>query len=352
MAQYRYICFFLVPKRSHDGGYTILFRSSKYTVKIETIDALENLRESSRSGLAWDCLFVLPFWLRTVWRHLGCQGEPYILSVTDGSQVIGITPLSIDGPTARFLGNPDVCDYQDIIAVPGQETQVMTAVVSHLKTQGVQRMDLQTLRPDAIALKALRELEKQSNLDLSVQPDEVTYEANLLSSWEDYLMQMNGKQRHEVRRKIRRLENSGSFAYRMADQDHTLAYAADHFLRLFHMNRADKAEFMNETMSAYFRELINALAGHQMLRLYFLEIAGNMAATVLCFDYNRVRYLYNSGYDAHYHDLSVGVLSKVLSIQAGIEAGCQRYDFLKGAETYKKHLGGHEVPLYRCKLTL
>ncbi len=313
---------------------------------------MEDLRVSSGSGLVWNCLFVLPFWLQTVWQHLGCRGEPCILSVADGPHVIGIAPLSIEGHTARFLGNPDVCDYQDIVTVPGRETEVMTAVASHLKAQGVLRMDLKTLRPDAVALKALRALERQSDWVMELQPDEVTYEASLPSGWDDYLMQLNGKQRHEVRRKMRRLENSGAFAYRMADENDTLTHATDHFLRLFHMNRADKAEFMNESMSAYFSELIGALAAQQMLRLYFLEMAGKPAATVLCFDYNHVRYLYNSGYDAHYYDLSVGVLSKVLSIQAGIEAGCRRYDFLKGAETYKKHLGGHEVPLYRCLITL
>jgi len=313
---------------------------------------MEIQRQSARSGLVWNCLFVLPFWLQTVWRHLGCRGEPYIISVAEGSHVIGIAPLCVDGQTAYFLGNPDVCDYQDIITVAGRETEVMAAVGSHLRANGVQQVDLRSLRPDALALKALRALEQQNSWVLSVQPDEMSYEAVLPSSWDDYLMQMNGKQRHEVRRKIRRLESSGSFAYRMADENDTLADATDHFLRLFHMNRKDKADFMNETMSAYFRELIRALAGQQMLRLCFLEIAGNPAAAVLCFDYNHVRYLYNSGYDAHYHDLSVGILSKVLSIQSGIQTGCRRYDFLKGAETYKKHLGGHEVPLYRCKLTL
>ena len=75
-------------------------------------------------------------------------------------------------------------------------------------------------------------------------------------------------------------------------------------------------------------------------------------ATVLCFDYRGVRYLYNSGYDERFDALSVGVLSKVFSINAAIEAGCRRYDFLKGAEVYKKRIGGHEVPLYRLRVTL
>jgi CelD/BcsL family acetyltransferase involved in cellulose biosynthesis len=88
------------------------------------------------------------------------------------------------------------------------------------------------------------------------------------------------------------------------------------------------------------------------LRLYFLEVAGRTVASVLCFDYLGTRYLYNSGYDAQYQELSVGILSKVFSIRTGIESGCGKYDFLKGAETYKKRIGGQERSLYRFDITL
>jgi len=228
----------------------------------------------------------------------------------------------------------------------------MKAVAAHLRIEGINQLELKTLHPDAAVIQALRDLEGQSNWVQTVDPDEVTYEVRLPADWEDYLMQLNGKQRHEVRRKLRRLETNAAFAYRMAGPKDTLDMATEQFLQLFQLNRKDKAEFMSTAMSAYFRDLIAALADHQMLRLYFLELEGNPAATVLCFDYDQVRYLYNSGYDAHYHDLSVGILSKVLSIQAGVEAGCRRYDFLKGAEVYKKRLGGQAVPLYTCKLSL
>jgi CelD/BcsL family acetyltransferase involved in cellulose biosynthesis len=313
---------------------------------------MEDLRLSPGTGLDWNCLFVLPFWLQAVGRHLGSRGEPHIVSVHEGSQVIGIAPLSIENRTAYFLGDPEVCDYQDLIVVPGRETEVMAAVASHLQARGVQRLELQTLRPEAVVLNALRAMEPQISGKVTLEPEGVTYETALPVCWDDYLMQLNGKQRHEVRRKMRRLESQGAFAYKTAGEDESAQKAADHFLRLFQMNRADKAEFMNGAMAAYFRELIMAAARHRILRLHVLEVADNPAAAVLCFDYGRVRYLYNSAYDAHYHDLSVGIISKVLSVRAGIEAGCRRYDFLKGAETYKKHLGGSQVPLYRCVVTL
>ncbi len=283
---------------------------------------------------------------------MGIQGSALILAVTRDGKLLGVAPFSVEGTTARFLGISDVCDYQDIVTLAGQETLVVQTLLDELAGKGIQRLDLRTLRPDSAFFRGLDALMEKQPITAERVLDDVTYETPLPSSWDDFLLQLNGKQRHEVRRKLRRLEAQGSFAYRVAPNNGALQSATDLFLRLFQMNRTDKARFMNDTMSSYFRDLIKALADHQMLRLCFLEVESHPAATVLCFDYGQIRYLYNSGYDGQYQDLSVGVLSKLLSIQAGIEAGCRHYDFLKGNEVYKKRIGGQEVPLYRCKIEL
>lgn len=275
-----------------------------------------------------------------------------ILTAAQDGRLIGVAPLSVEGGTAYFLGISDVCDYQDIVALPGREMAFVQALVDDLAARGVRRLDLKTLRPDAVFFKGLAQVTARRSMPVERETDDVTYEITLPGTWDDYLMQLNGKQRHEVRRKMRRLEAHGDFTYRIAANNGVLQQTTDIFLNLFQMNREDKARFMTDTMSHYFRDLIKALSEHQMLRLYFLEVAKNPAATVLCFDYGRVRYLYNSGYDAQYQELSVGVMSKVLSIQTGIEAGCGTFDFLKGNEVYKKRIGGREVPLYRCRIDL
>jgi CelD/BcsL family acetyltransferase involved in cellulose biosynthesis len=229
---------------------------------------------------------------------------------------------------------------------------VVQAVLTYLEGRQVRRLDLRSLRPDAAFIKGLAPLVADRAIVVEQVLDDVTYETALPADWDGYLLQLNGKQRHEVRRKLRRLETHGDFVFRMASCNGALEGAADRFLRLFQMNRTDKAEFMTAAMQAYFHDLIRVLADQQILRLFFLEVENIPAATVLCFDYGRVRYLYNSGYDAQYHELSVGVISKLLSIQAGIEAGCRRYDFLKGGEEYKKRIGGQQVPLYRYRISL
>lgn len=274
-----------------------------------------------------------------------------ILSVTDDSQPVGIMPLRIDGDRAAFLGDPDVCDYQDVISAPETAVDTVRAVVDHLRKEGVKTMDLGTLRPDARVLQALRSLAAEGLVGIDVTEEETTFETGLPDTWDQYLQQLNGKQRHEVRRKIRRLEAAGPMDYAAADNGTRSAFT-DAFIALFRRNRQDKAAFMSDRMEVYFRHLIEALADQDMLRLYVLSVNSQPAAAVLCFDYNGVRYLYNSGYDENYRDLSVGVLSKIYSIQKSIEMGCRTFDFLKGAETYKKRIGGHEIPLYRCRVDL
>ena len=321
--------------------------ASTYRVNRIPLDALEPLWQNTHHRLPWDCLFVMPFWLETVVKHLGADGDPQIFVAVRYQEVVGVVPLACRDDSASFLGIADVCDYQDAVIAPGHEEAVGQALLDHLSNQGIRRLDLQTLRPQASMAKALVPLVQKGRVNLSQLPCDVTFEATLPKDWDGYLMQLNGKQRHEVRRKVRRLESHGPYAYRMADGGQDLGLATRQFLTLFHLNRTDKAAFMDETMSAYFTALIERLAQQQMLRLYFLDVADRPAATVLCFDYNGTRYLYNSGYDAEFQHLSVGVLSKVLSIRKGIEAGCGVFDFLKGAEVYKKRIGGNEVPLYR-----
>ena len=272
--------------------------------------------------------------------------------VTRRGEVVGILPLCCSGENAFFLGIPDVCDYQDAILAPGHETRALGSALSYLSRTGIHRLHLQTLRPDAVLVKGLDSVKGSGRPKISRQAVEVTFEMELPGSWDEYLRYLSGKQRHEVRRKLRRLESRGPSRFYMADAGAGLDGAVDQFLRLFHLNRKDKSRFMDDTMGGYFRALIAQLARHDLLRLYFLDVADRPVAAVLCFDYMGTRYLYNSGYDAAYQDLSVGVLSKVFSIQAAIENGCRRYDFLKGAEEYKRRIGGQETSLFQYTVTL
>jgi CelD/BcsL family acetyltransferase involved in cellulose biosynthesis len=105
-------------------------------------------------------------------------------------------------------------------------------------------------------------------------------------------------------------------------------------------------------MEVFFKRLSNAMSEAGLLRFGRLRLGEKTVASIMCFDYNGIRYLYNSGYDPEYSSLSVGLLSKVYSVKDAIEQKMTQYDFLKGAEIYKYHLGGREMPISRVRIEL
>jgi CelD/BcsL family acetyltransferase involved in cellulose biosynthesis len=280
------------------------------------------------------------------------EGQCRILALYADGRVIGLWPLNLQGDTARFLGNADVCDYQDIVVADGCEQAMVDRVTAFLHTNGIRKLDLKSLRPEAAVLRAAKNLAAQERFGMTLYPHDVTYEMALPDNWQAFLMQLDSKQRHEVRRKLRRLEASGSVELILAKGPQGLGEATEILIDLFGRNRPDKAEFMTGPMTGYFRQLIETMAEYGMARLFVIKVDQKPAAAVLCFDYNGVRYLYNNGYDETFGRLSIGILSKVFSIKDGIQAGCRRYDFLKGSEVYKKRIGGKQLPLYRCEIQL
>jgi len=109
---------------------------------------------------------------------------------------------------------------------------------------------------------------------------------------------------------------------------------------------------MAEDVESFFRSLAVEMADAGLLMLSFLDLNDRPVATTMCFDYRSTVYLYNNGYDRHFGSLSVGFMSKVLSIQESIKRGRKKYNFLRGSEAYKGRLGGHPVRLYHCEAIL
>jgi CelD/BcsL family acetyltransferase involved in cellulose biosynthesis len=89
-----------------------------------------------------------------------------------------------------------------------------------------------------------------------------------------------------------------------------------------------------------------------LLRLGILQLNKVPAAMTIGFDYDDSHYLYNSAYDPQFSYLSVGLLCKILCLKESIEKGKKKWNFLKGGEPYKYRLGGQEIPLYSCQITI
>jgi CelD/BcsL family acetyltransferase involved in cellulose biosynthesis len=323
-----------------------------YIISEASLNDLIAYRSGSGQSLKWPSVFTLPEWMQTWWQVFGEGFKPHIRVVKDNDKAIGIASLMVKNGSAYLIGSTDVCDYLDFIIVPGSEQEFFGMLLDNLKVNDIRNLDLKHVRPDSTVIKSLVPLAKSRNLKMISQEEAVSFEMNLPPSYDEYIQTLSGKQRHEVRRKLRRLMEEGKIEYRIIEEGSKLPDALDTFFRMFTESREDKAAFLTEQMKAYFRLLVDNMKKIGLLKLGVLELDSKPVAEIMCFDYNDCIYLYNSGYDPQYVSLSVGLLSKVFAIEDSIVKGKKRFDFLKGAETYKGHLGGKEVPLYRCQIYL
>jgi CelD/BcsL family acetyltransferase involved in cellulose biosynthesis len=322
------------------------------SVTQESFSSLLEIQDKYSTSLDWEPLFVSPVWLEVWWNVFGNSHELYLTSVRDDDTIVGIAPLMIKDSTASIIGSTDVCDYLDFIIAPGRGQDFFDTLIDDLKRKGVTQLNLESLRPDSKVLTDLTDVALRRGCEVTLTPCNVTLEMKLPGSWDDYLMVLNTKQRHEVRRKLRRLEEAGEYNYHSVSGSVSVMGMLDTFLNMFTASRDYKADFLTEKRELFFRYMTESMAKAGILKLGILEIDTIPAAMIMYFDYNNTIYLYNSGFEKEYVSLSVGLLSKVLCIKDSIESGKKVFDFLKGNEVYKSRLGGTEIQLSDCYISI
>lgn len=299
-----------------------------------------------RTDWRWHNPFVTPPWLAAWWRCFGDGSELLLLRVTTDDMDLGVAPLMLQKGSARIIGSTDLCDYGDCIVAPDGENLFYVAILRFLAAEGIRRLELQQIRPDSSTYRWLLPAAKEAGWQVLVSRQNNSLQLDLPSSWEHYLKMLGGKQRHEARRKLRRIHEAGAVDLVKAGSGSAMLPAIDVFLHLLRHSRPDKMAFMTEAREKFFRTLAHELGQCEMLSLISMELDSQPVAALFCVESGNTLYLYNNGFDPRFRAISPGVVSKLLSIKMGIEAGMATYDFLSGTEQYKYRLGGTEIPLY------
>ena len=291
-------------------------------------------------------IFVTPWWQRVWWRHFGEGYDLCILSVSDDDGVAGIAPLMLKGGVASFVGDKDLFDYLDFLVPRGKEEIFYNTLWDHVQGLAWDTLDLSSLPEDSPTLKYLPPLVERSGYAVEVAHEEMTPVAALPSTWDDYLLGLSKKDRHELRRKLRRLERADSTCQYVCNDVDALPGCMQDFFRLLRASSDDKLAFLTPERESFFIDVALELAPKHQFKLYFLEVDGVRVASCICFDYAGSYLLYNSGYDPSYSALSVGLLNKALCIRDAIEDGRDTFNFLKGSERYKYNLGAKNMAVH------
>ena len=292
-------------------------------------------------------VFLTPEWQQVWWERFG--GGPRalrVLLIGDQSKPIGLAPMMREGDTLSFLGGTDLFDYRDFVFGTARPDEFYPALARCLGAEPWRVLDLESIREGSPTLQHLPDLFRLDGYEVSVLPEDMVPGVHLPTSWDEYLAHLGKKDRHELRRKFRRLSEAGE--YRLVSSTvESLGEDVDQFLALMQESSDEKRDFLVPEREAFFRTVAARMMEEGVLRLFFLELNGQRVAAVVCFDYAGSRLLYNSGYQLAYRHYAVGLLLKALCVSQAIEEGLGYFDFLRGIEAYKYDLGGQDVALYR-----
>ncbi|HXH20941.1 MAG TPA: GNAT family N-acetyltransferase, partial [Dehalococcoidia bacterium] len=229
-------------------------------------------------------VFLHPVWLRTWLAEFGDRFEPLFLSC-DSPRPYAIAPLMRDEDRLTFIGDPQICDFMDFVVEQDRAAEAYRDLWRKLEAEEWSRLDLWGLSETSATRPAIAELARAAGYEVWEEQEAVSPRVDLPPTWDDYLATLSKKDRHELRRKLRRLhESAGEVTLEVHADQASVNAAMEDFLRLHTMSRQDKADFMTGAMPSFFRRMASAMAREGLVRLFTLRLGGKAAASVFCFD--------------------------------------------------------------------
>jgi CelD/BcsL family acetyltransferase involved in cellulose biosynthesis len=329
---------------------TTLYRSS------EAFSALASEWNTLLHRAASDAPFLTVEWQRTWWECFGNDDSLLVYAFRDPTGTLcGIAPLFLAHESGQSqlhtVGCADICDYLDLIVAPGYEQAVFTTLLDAVSAPDIPAWDVMDLCnvPEASSTpQVLEALAQARGWRVTKSVQEVCPLIHLPATWEGYLALLDKKERHELRRKLRRAESEESVRLYITEGLDTLDADLDAFITLLVASRPDKASFMSDQMRAFFHAAGHVAQSAGWLQLAFLQVGGANAAAYMNFDYAGRIMVYNSGLDPqNFQWLSPGIVLMGKLIQQAIEQKRAVFDFLRGSEDYKYRLGGKDTHVYR-----
>ncbi len=227
----------------------------------------------------WNLLAdTVPFrsfeWMESWWRHYQLPGwQTYLLTVEDAAgAIVGIAPWyvassPIAGRVVQFMGSGEACsEYLTVLARPGSECEIATALWQWLSTDGARDWDLlqlaAVLESDPAASAFVQEFARQGHL-IHQQPGMPCWQCELPATWDEFVRQLSKSRRERVRQLTRKYFDTGRVETRWVATEAELDSAFAMFVDMHRaaaakawanrgaMRRSDSPSFTAKSVAAY-----------------------------------------------------------------------------------------------------
>ncbi len=267
-----------------------------------------------------------------------------------------LTPVP---PSAKaiFFGASYHADYATILTAPADLPAVSAALATYLAGPDCGDWDVVDLRrlrcadPTGETLAAaLGALEIANGWTLNLEREDVCPVLTLPAGvdMDGYLATLGKKERHEIRRKVRRAAAVGDI--RLERSTDPLA-DLEAFIDLHQKRWGERGLFPatigGDQSRVFIRRLFELYGTDGPIHLSFLSVGDRRIAAGIHFETADGILYYNAGVDPDARDLSPGVVMVYAYIEQALAVGCRRVDFLRGDESYKYDWGAVDEPIQR-----
>jgi CelD/BcsL family acetyltransferase involved in cellulose biosynthesis len=327
-----------------------------------SVARIHSFEELAHRMAEWDALdeqqsprtpFTSPLWMRLWWKHFRRQNlkfrDSLYLHTVENAQgrLVAVVPLMKSCfprlPLVRviqFLGNdPAVTEIRGVICRREDHDNVIAALTNHFIQH---QNEWELFRWNGLWRKALDyglAADHGEFIERRLVPD---YTVELPASWDCLTARVSSNMRKNIRKTYEFLSRDGfEFAVNVVERREEIDAAVQRFLTL-HAARSETPDmvyhpkrFANPRERAFLLEYLDQIAEKGQLRIFELEIDGEVVASRITFLLGTELYMYFSGYNPSWKKYGIMTLLVAEIIKWAIGQRLQRVNLSTGNDQSK-----------------
>ena len=305
-------------------------------------------------------IFLTWEWCSVWWEHFKDSRQLYVLTAReeDSNAIVGIAPLIIQPKSfypqfgknqikistpiksLSFIGsNRAAPDHLDFITLADDDSAAVQAFTDYLHN----------VKPDwnIIDFRGISSSSLIPSILLSGISTSKVYQAqaeipiiDLPDTWDELYANYNKKQRQNIRRRERRINEDfpDRITHKRIDDPEEIQPLIEKILDFGRETRGELSESSGpefSRISTFFVEIAKTFLSQNWLRLFTLSIDDEIIAVQNMFLYREKVYSFQKGYSPEYATYSPGNIILVRNIQELINEKAKMVDFLRGEHEYK-----------------
>jgi CelD/BcsL family acetyltransferase involved in cellulose biosynthesis len=308
---------------------------------------------------SWDALsragttFTSPLWqLNGVAQAVG-DGALRVLTVMRGDALAAVMPMELKPGGFLESSGAAMSDYLDPLTDGVDDALVWRAVVAMLKDawdRELKAVTFQNVRSGSPARTLLPPVAREAGFVCEEKAIDNAARIALPATWEAYLESLDGHERKELRRKIRKAETQADARLEVLGRGACTAQHLATAMDLIEAADEQKGKWFRQHVRPIFARIGMSLVETGRMRLLMLMLQGKPGACLIDFPSRDGPLLYNSGFDPSQRQWSPGAVTFGMAIRESISRGARMFDLLRGREEYKYRLGAVDDALYRITL--